>query len=156
MERQPRKPSGVSLTELFLHGFLREEDLTPRGAVDDHSRLLAERRYADFVNDDERRPRPATARPAAPRVPTRPLSAAAPTTLARLHVVRQRRTATTEERESVPAVFVVDKCAVCMVRDRSHAPAPCYHMCVCATCAQKLKSCPMCRKPASAFHRIFV
>lgn len=47
------------------------------------------------------------------------------------------------------------KCYICFSGARDHAINPCFHMCVCVTCAARLTQCPMCRATIRSVHRIY-
>lgn len=46
-------------------------------------------------------------------------------------------------------------CVVCFRPDKNYALAPCFHMCVCRSCARRLDRCPLCRTGVTSSHRIF-
>ena len=48
-----------------------------------------------------------------------------------------------------------DDCIVCMDCEKTHAFQPCGHKCVCATCAARCQTCPMCRAPVTGILKIF-
>ena len=48
-----------------------------------------------------------------------------------------------------------DLCCVCQDAKKTHAFVPCGHKCVCANCAAKCETCPLCRTPVTAFLPIF-
>jgi len=52
------------------------------------------------------------------------------------------------------------ECVVCMERVKTHALVPCYHMCVCSGCAEKvvkaLGTCPMCNASTTQAQRVWV
>ena len=52
------------------------------------------------------------------------------------------------------------ECVVCMEHVKTHALVPCYHMCVCAGCAEyvveKLGTCPLCSASAARAQRVWV
>lgn len=56
--------------------------------------------------------------------------------------------------ESAPQV--ADACCVCYAAERTHAPSPCYHLCVCTACSNHLSKCPLCRGRVDKFHRIWL
>jgi len=52
------------------------------------------------------------------------------------------------------------ECVVCMEHVKTHALVPCYHMCVCSGCAEKvvnkLGTCPMCNASVTQAQRVWV
>ena len=52
------------------------------------------------------------------------------------------------------------ECVVCMEHVKTHAMVPCYHMCVCSGCAEKvvneLGTCPLCNASAARAQRVWV
>jgi hypothetical protein len=52
------------------------------------------------------------------------------------------------------------ECVVCMEHVKTHALVPCYHMCVCSGCAEKvvneLGTCPLCNASAARAQRVWV
>ena len=48
-----------------------------------------------------------------------------------------------------------DDCIVCMNCEKTHAFQPCGHKCVCATCAARCQTCPICRAPVTGILKIF-
>ena len=48
-----------------------------------------------------------------------------------------------------------DACVICISDVRTHAVAPCGHMCLCAVCAQRIVECPLCRGPVVLTMKIF-
>lgn len=182
--RSPRAPNGFALCDLFENGFLNESDVMPGGHVDETVRIRAERAYADFL--EAHRPStapPSRGRPLRIAIPQStsshnltPRSRNAPlrrnndhaendtqrrvpthrTTSAHVYRMAVRQALSASEREHTPKTLVVDMCCVCLARPRNHAFDPCFHMCVCASCAPKVTHCPMCRVEATCVHRIFV
>lgn len=49
-----------------------------------------------------------------------------------------------------------DKCAICLVNQKSIAFAPCGHASWCESCAREMKVCPLCRESVSSRLRIYV
>jgi len=168
------RPPGFSLCELVLHGFLKEEDVSPGGIVDESQRMSAETLYAAWLAGQRqaapplRRPRPRTQRPQTARTfPPRP-----PQTTARAHATRTPRSASPVRRSAsvCPAISAPPPpcapatqaqapgekvCCICKDREKTHAPYPCFHMCMCEDCANLVELCPLCRGPVATVHRIF-
>ena len=48
-----------------------------------------------------------------------------------------------------------DRCCICYDAKKTHAFQPCGHKCVCANCADKCQTCPMCRAPVIGSLKIF-
>lgn len=63
------------------------------------------------------------------------------------------------EVRQVPPIFLQslgDKvCCICRDREKTHAPYPCFHMCMCEGCSEQVETCPLCRCPVGSVHRIF-
>lgn len=155
-----RPPSTISLTELFLLNLLGSQQVQADGSVRESDRLEAERTYLSTQREEPSRPLPTPRRrrrpiTAPPRVPP-------PSSFSHVesssHVARIRLRSTLEERVAEPpppTSLVLDVCCVCLGRKRTHAFSPCFHMCACSTCADRLDACPICRTKAQAVHRIF-
>lgn len=47
------------------------------------------------------------------------------------------------------------KCVVCLVEPADHVLLPCGHVCVCKSCADLLKTCPMCREVISENKHVY-
>ena len=66
---------------------------------------------------------------------------------------------TAEREDAVPVADDDDAdslCVVCLSAKRSFVLLPCGHLCVCAACTPSLKaSCPMCRGPIEAVHKVY-
>lgn len=151
--RSARPPTPRSLVDLLNLGFLSEEDVQPGGHVDEARRRAAERAAAVAVSPPRTVPPPRTD-PAPPPTPRRRRVTPSPPSAAHVHRVRVRRTALGAER--LPQPLVLDACCICYSRPRDHAFAPCFHMCVCAVCAEAdLSRCPLCRAEVRAVHRIY-
>lgn len=166
--RLARPPGSVSIAELYLHGCLTSADIHSGGVVDSTARLRAEREYANFM-DRSTRPESAPAeRLRAPQAvtPSRTAHApprarpAPPRAIVRAHTAHVRRVVTLQSVDTnettLPKPLVLDKCVICYSRDREMACDPCFHFCVCRTCSQRLRSCPLCRVNANAFRKIYV
>jgi hypothetical protein len=55
--------------------------------------------------------------------------------------------------------FVLDSCAVCLTKTRTHVFVPCGHLCACQQCASDClyrgARCPICRQPAEQVIRVY-
>lgn len=45
-------------------------------------------------------------------------------------------------------------CVVCFVDQKTNAAVPCGHMCVCVSCSEKLKQCPICRADVNGWLKV--
>ena len=144
----PRAPRQVSLAELLSCGFIAESEVHINGHVNESVRVRAEEEYLSRHPAPTRRRRPSTAPPRRTVVP-----ATSRTSSAHVHRIHVRRDNVGSVR--VPARTTVDTCCICYTKDRDHAIAPCFHMCVCATCAARITACPMCRGLVEDVHRIY-
>lgn len=179
--RTPRAPTAFSVADLLLEGFVREEDILPTGLVADTTRIAAERAYANHIEQRERR-RPSTAGPRlntssstqsrvsrprrsgdTPRASLRGLQGAASSAVTQSHTshtrrILQLRDMNSDERDSLSDLErkvgapQMDVCCICYARPRSHAFEPCHHVCTCAHCASRVRTCPLCR---ADIHRRF-
>lgn len=170
------RPPGVSLCELMLHGLITEDDVLPGGKVAEQTRLQAEVQYAAFMATSqatahprrtvntvrphtargfhtqtaEARTRPQTARGEI-RTQGRPLlSRPIP-----LHRPRPRPVSLTPP-PNVSQSIGDRACCICREKEKTHAIAPCFHMCVCSVCSTRISSCPLCRGPLISTHRIYL
>lgn len=158
MTHTPRSPRPVSLVELITHGYLSESDVLPGGGVNESRRCRAEQLYletrpatAPHVARHARRP-PRVQQPPTPRPPPRPQTARG--TSAHVHRIHVRRDA--HGSDKIPTRFVFDTCCICFNRTKDHAVVPCFHMCVCRACSERIQRCPICRGPVDRIQRIFV
>jgi len=146
MNTTPRAPRNVSLAELLACGLIDESEVHVGGCVNESVRARAERQFrvAHPPSTPRRRPtravapsRPRTVAPSRPRAvaPSRPRTVAL--SLTETHWTR------------------MEACCVCVIKDRDHAIAPCFHMCVCSGCAHRITACPMCRGEIHDVHRIY-
>jgi hypothetical protein len=55
----------------------------------------------------------------------------------------------------VDSVVDSEACVVCLEAQASHALIPCGHRCVCASCQEVLRTCPMCRAVITGALRVF-
>ena len=158
MIQTPRPPRPVSLAELITLGYLSESDVSPDGYVDESRRCRAERQFVQnrprTAPPERRRNSPRDHPP--PRV--RPPPASRPQTArgssAHVHRIHIRRDV--QGTDKMPVRFVLDTCCICYSNSRDHAIVPCFHMCVCSACAQRIQQCPMCRGPVERIQRIYI
>jgi hypothetical protein len=149
-----------SVAELFLNGCLTSEDILPGGRITDETRLRAERNHAEQVDrqtrdhprDRQTRDHPRDRRPR-DRLPARRPSTARSSTAAHVDRIRIRRL----EAEATPdeTTSILGNCSVCLTRTKAFACVPCYHMCVCSVCKERVAQCPLCRASVGEFVRIF-
>ena len=150
----PRPPAMASLAELVMLGYISETDVSYGGHVSDSTRLEAERRYAEFQRS---RPESAPPRPYLRRqqpIPPTPRAQTARISSAHVHRIQIRRDNIGSER--VPTRTALDTCCICYTNPRDHAVVPCFHMCLCKWCSQRITSCPICRGPSERIQRIYV
>jgi hypothetical protein len=144
-----------SVADLFLSGCLTSDDILPGGQISDETRLRAERNYAEQADRQTRG-----------GVPRRPATARASTAshVDRVRVRRLQRAPTPSESVSartsdriVPTEPTpsLGNCAVCLTRAKAYACVPCYHLCVCSVCKERVTECPLCRASAREVVRIF-
>lgn len=143
----PRAPCQVSLAELVTMGFISEDAVQENGHVDERIRSAAEREYLQRI------PRRPTTAPPSSRRP-RPLPRTTRTSSAHVHRIQVRQANVGEQR--TPRRTVVDTCCICYTNDRDHAVDPCFHLCVCAACAQRITRCPICREDVVQMRRIYM
>lgn len=151
MLRTPRAPRLVSLAELITMGYLAENDVQPGGHVDDARRNRAEQQF--LVT------RPRTAPPvrhvSSPRLPpVVVLPRTVRASSAHAHRVHVRRDVQGVDR--TPVRVMLDTCCICYANVKDHAVVPCFHMCVCSTCAMRIQHCPMCRGSIDRIQRIYL
>lgn len=166
----PVRPRAASLVELLLSGALEEEEVMMGGWVSDDVRDRAE--FAWLTSRGRLRPHTAPSTRSAPPLrhaqprhsaPTAQPRRSAPTAQTRRtsstasHVarVRLRRSLTDDEAARHPQSLALDVCCVCYARERDHVFQPCFHMCVCGTCAERLMHCPLCRIEVHSTHRVY-
>lgn len=157
-ERLPRPPGQVSVSELVLAGVLCEEDIREDGTVNEMSRDIAEREYRQII----------TTRPRRRRQRNRPQSANArlsniSTEALNTNVSNQERPESARPRiqeeiqtENITLSEDFPKCCICFILEREYALSPCFHFCVCASCVEKINTCPLCRSTIRRTQRIWV
>ena len=166
---RPVQYAPCSVAELFLRGYLTDEDILPGGNITNSTRIRAERTYAEQVQQEvprqiRRTPRPSSARPSTVRPSTvrpstiRP-STARPSirdrgTVSHVERLRVRRNVT--DRDYVPRPVNLDNCCICLSRVKEYACVPCYHMCICVACKDRVDTCPLCRANVTRIVKIFV
>ena len=127
----PIRPRGVSLWDLMALGYIPEDCVSDQGQVPADVLVRAE---ASFWQD-----KLTVAERAVPaRAPRPPL----------------RDTADTPRLQDGEEPLS-ERCCVCLSRARTHAFAPCFHMCVCRRCSVRVASCPICREDVAGRHRIY-
>ena len=147
----PRPPHPVSLAELLTLGYLSESDVSPDGHVEESRRYRAEQQFL------QTRPRSASHERPLRNLHARPPSSAPRPQLAggssaHFHRVRRR----VQETDRIPAAVAPDTCCICYTNSKDHAIVPCFHMCVCSVCSQRIRQCPMCRGSIKRIQRIFI
>ena len=142
----PVQPRMASLVDLLLCGALNESDIETDGRVSEGVRRRAEQEWLHLLPlpSSSRHVRPRTA-PSTPRAPSPVVNAS-----------RTRSTCHLTDKEAArPAeALALDVCCVCYAHKRDHMFVSCFHLCVCAWCAQRLAHCPMCRTESLA-HRVY-
>lgn len=123
----------MSISELFIAGFIQESDFDSNGRVDEDVRLIAEARFESRDTGD--------------------LDELSNTTLN--GIVNTVTRHEPDPTEHTPPTTGERNCCVCMARQRTHAVAPCFHRCMCATCVLRVSRCPMCRSIVCGRHRIW-
>lgn len=163
------RPPGVSLCELVLHGLITEDDVLPGGKVEEQTRIQAEMRYATLTEPAEAptqrtgmRPHTARSHPR-PNLETRPRPQTArglnrtPMLPRPIPLYRPRSRPIPLPLPPVVTESIGERaCCVCREKEKTHAVAPCFHMCVCFACSTLITSCPLCRGPVVSIHRIYV
>lgn len=168
--RVPSSP--CSMAELFLKGYLTASDVRSDGQVDEVVRHRAERRYtARAVQVPQ--PGPSSSRPRASRstlrrpfssrlgrasTPPPPSPLPPPPPLPPLPPPLPSSAVADVEcldgSTSRPAVL--ESCCICLSRRREFACVPCYHMCICTVCKDRVTNCPICRDTPEQIVRIYV
>ncbi len=148
-----------SLAELFLRGFLDDEDILPDGNVSDTSRRRAEARYGQSVRplSAPSTPRPSIRRPVLPITTLPPTRRPVTTPRGSVsQVERVRNRSQVEDDDYLPGPIRLDHCCECLNRPKEYACVPCYHLCICAVCKPRLTACPLCREPVDDIVKIYL
>lgn len=160
-DKAARKP-GVSVVELILSGLIQEMDISGDGEVEEGIRRAAEAEYL--------RLHPSPPPPPSPRSPYRPPSRPLPRRPpSRVTTPRHRplhRFGTQQLPPPLPPPrpqnlsFLIRSlgnkaCCVCQTTEKTHAPSPCFHMCLCEGCSRRVKKCPLCRSEVVTMQRIY-
>ena len=62
----------------------------------------------------------------------------------------------TPQAKKTRTVHKIPPCVVCLQHARNLACKPCYHLCVCTSCSDRLDACPICRQRLSGCQRIYI
>ena len=156
-ERFVRPPSDISITELMLSGLLCEDDIRQDGTVNEIIRQTAEVEYLRLFNNRPRRRR----RRNRPHSAHSILGTADNVRDTERNMAQAIRPQTAQARIECTSmqdteVFAFPKCCICFTSERQIALVPCFHFCVCQTCASRIGACPLCRAPIDYFQRIWV
>lgn len=146
MDSSAPPPRLVDMWELVIKGYITEDSVQEDGTVDPHIQEEAERRY---LSDGER-PQSAPTLQRPPWIPTSRRSVS----FGRENKLKSRLRSQTPAPATVP-VSSDDHCCICLHRKKTHAFAPCFHMCTCEQCSLRLISCPICRTQVISRHRIY-
>ena len=146
---RPVQYAPCSVAELFLRGFLTDEDILPGGHITDSTRIRAERTYAEQVQHAPHRNLRNPVRPSSERPGFRDRG-----TVSHVERLRVRRHVT--DRDYVPRPVNLDNCCICLSRVKEYACVPCYHMCICVACKDRVDTCPLCRGNVTRIVKIFV
>ena len=123
MQRHVYK-SPCSVSTLFLLGLIDANDILPSGYIPEQVRQAAEEQYMRMHASAEAQPR----------------SNEQSDRRRRAHREVQRDTDECPDRPTELA------CCVCMTQKKTHACIPCFHLCLCASCARRVgEECPICR-----------
>ena len=155
--------SPCSVAELFLRGVITDDDILPSGGITDSTRLRAERNYTEIQppaipRSEGRRPDSARPRSSARPLGRRPDSARPSRPEPRHNasqVGRVRARRDVEDKEYTPRAMQMDNCCICLTAVKQHACVPCYHMCICSRCKDRVSHCPLCRTAVQRVVRIF-
>lgn len=148
MDLSAPPPRLVDVWELVMKGYITEESIQGDGTVDPVIHEEAERRY---LSEEVQRPQSAPVSQRPPWIPSFRRSAS----FGRQKNLKARiRSQASALVSSVP-VLPDDHCCICLQRKKTHAFAPCYHMCTCEQCCSRLNSCPICRTVVISRHRIY-
>lgn len=145
-DRRARKP-GVSLCELVLNGLLGETDFEVGGKVNEAARTRAEQMFYSMnpvreeVRTPRRSPRPVFTPPRSflSRPPRPPRPVPPPPILSEMQQSLGQKS-----------------CCICKTKEKTHAPFPCFHMCMCEGCSELVDKCPLCRSEIVSVHKIFL
>ena len=130
--RLVRRPVDVSVCELMVAGLICEADVKEDGTVNEHLRTIAEREYKEIKS-------------------SRPI-----------HQRRDRRPQTTSVRARIfntknhKKLHNIPLCCICLELEREVALLPCFHFCICRSCANKIEKCPICRSEVADNCRIWM
>ena len=138
---RPVQYSPHSVAELFLRGFITDEDILPGGTITNSTRIRAERTYAESSRLCER-----------PRPPSGSTERRFEGRETFSDVERPRVQRSYEEDEETS----LDHCCICLYRTKEYACVPCGHMCICITCKERVQSCPICRSSVQKIVKIFL
>lgn len=147
--------SPCSVSTLYLLGLLSVNDISENGDISDSVRRAAEEEYARLYltqNDDSQTQ---MRRVGVQRIQRSPQSRRMEfidllrrnrTTSSAREYVEEEVTACDAENEGIVALEAEVACCVCMSRRKTHVCLPCFHLCMCGTCARQVgQSCPICR-----------
>lgn len=147
--RTPNKPKNISLWELVQYNYISENDIDINGKVNDTIYERALRNYISEIGDlNINRPRSIQTQYVQPNVKSISIK---PGSASHINNVRLMKNAIDENRE----LQEKENCCMCLTNKISYIFIPCYHVCSCRICANKVNRCPKCRENIQTRHRVW-
>ena len=138
--RKPNKPKDISLWELVKYNYISEHDIDIYGKVDDTVYERALREYkSELGNSNNKRKQLLNIK--IPKLVS--------TNNSHINNIKLMKQAINENRE----IQERDLCCICLTNNITHIFIPCYHLCCCRICANKIDKCPKCRTKIEIKHR---
>ena len=161
--RIPNSPKKISLWELVRYNYINEDQINSNGKVDEDIYQNALRNFiSDFGQNNSRlinRNRPSTAPPRPNRVIRNDVinpnkeekNINKNPSSSHINNIRLMKDAINDNRK----IQEKEKCCMCLTNNPSHIFLPCFHLCSCLDCANKVDRCPKCRAPIKEKKRVW-
>tara|TARA_Y100000816_G_scaffold246976_1_gene195512 strand:- start:799 stop:1299 length:501 start_codon:yes stop_codon:yes gene_type:complete len=147
--RIPNIPKKISLWDLVRFNYINDNQINPNGKVDDDVYESAVRNFIrDFgdgnrrlVNNNRPRTVPSNNRVREQRRRTNDESEKKQSGCSHVNNIRLMRDAINDNRK----LQEKEKCCMCLTNNPTYIFLPCFHLCSCFECADKVNTCPKCR-----------
>ena len=158
----PNSPKKISLWQLITYNYINEDQINSNGKVDEYIYQNALRNFiSDFGQNSSRvlnRNRPSTAPIRSNRVArnnqinnNQEKNMNKNRSSSHINNIRLIKDAINDNRK----LEEKEKCCICLTNNPTHIFLPCFHLCSCLECANKIDRCPKCRAPIKEKRRVW-